>query len=58
MNEDDEITVKIIEKGKELCEEFDLEKAFNNHSLVQIGLSVPFFGAYLGVRLQGQFLNG
>ena len=53
MNEDDEITIAIIKKGKELCEEFDLEKAFNNHSLVQIGLSVPFFGAYLGVRLQG-----
>ena len=50
MNEADDDD-PIIQKGKELCEGFDKEVAFNNHSLVQTGLSVPFFGAVIGALM-------
>ena len=48
----------VIVMGSSLCKKFDKKIAFNNHSLVQIGLSVPFFGAYIGVLLQSRLLNG
>ena len=48
----------VIEKGLELCPEFDKTVAFNNHSFVQIGLCVPFFGALIGVILQAKYFHG
>ena len=48
----------VIQMGSSLCKKFDKKIAFNNHSIVQIGLSVPFFGAYIGVLLQSKLLNG
>lgn len=47
-------TLSIIAKGEELCEGFNKNVAFNNHSLVQTGLSVPFFGALIGLLLQAK----
>ena len=57
MDEADD-TDPIIQKDKELCEDFDKKVAFNNHSLVQTGLCVPFFGAVIGVLLQSRLLKG
>ena len=41
----------IIQTGKALCAGFDKAFAFNNRSLIHIGLSVPFFPAIIGVLL-------
>lgn len=57
MNEADD-SDPIISNSNDLCKMFDKANAFNNYTLNQVGLCVPFFGAIAGVLLQAKCFNG